>query len=776
MAKNKIFQGLFFAWLTYQLFVYFFGHVDVWNFRLGHVFFATLAIFILTFFSDNRDWFTKVSACLVLLGIFGAITFTNQAWVGVFAAAGCIGIIGVANNVVSRPASILTACLGALAIIYTIGQGTNIIQLVTAIWSGPQGIFGDAISVSIKYVFWFVILGALFDRLKVTENLFKIGIRIGKSTSSVRQIILALTSIGTVKGVASSAVKSIRRAHKETEENSSLPKSERSGFMAISSVQSQFLPPIMGTAAFLASEHSGITYGAIVGNSLIAALLITFSLYYFCTSREKFYDHVDTVIEFKELGLSLLKNFLIVIAIALFSYLALFFLNGISFDFNELYLLVPALVLYALPAVFSKSSGQNENVEFHKLIPFILLAFFLFLHTNTVSDALICMTLFCGAAFTLEFLVRPSNTANNEELETAEGFAVEALKLLSSITLTLALAGLIVSPIFYLQWGDFILAAFDAISFGNLYIVLLLTALLCVIFGLAFPVSATFILVSAIAIPQMASASVAAGVIIPMISLTLFVMFLAIYADLTPPDEVANSVSANITGVAIGDVRQSALRFSVPIIIVPFLFVLEPNLLLLETTSLGEFLGAVAYSFCGLTLFSHFMTNTLFLPLVWWEKLLLALAITAFLVPSHLVEQSFKTSDVVRGEAFENYLSQTTPLEQVTFIARSPANKEKTVTVSGTFEDGPNLLKRFLMSGLIVSKPSIQKFLVMAIDQEGQFANSPLRKGWVIEGVVAERIFMTKLQVSLFSILIVFVLVGSQLMRLKSQANTRSAI
>lgn len=115
---------------------------------------------------------------------------------------------------------------------------------------------------------------------------------------------------------------------------------------------------------------------------------------------------------------------------------------------------------------------------------------------------------------------------------------------------------------------------------NNLYLTLLLTMVAALVLGMGLPTTATYIIV----VILLAPAIVTAGPFIPLIAAHLFIFYFGIVADDTPPVGVAAYAAA---GVANSDPFRTCVegfKLDFRIIILPFIYVLSPQLLLINTT------------------------------------------------------------------------------------------------------------------------------------------------------------------------------------------------
>jgi hypothetical protein len=111
---------------------------------------------------------------------------------------------------------------------------------------------------------------------------------------------------------------------------------------------------------------------------------------------------------------------------------------------------------------------------------------------------------------------------------------------------------------------------------------LILTAILSLILGMGLPTTANYIVVSSLLAPVIVTLGQESGLIVPLIAVHLFVFYFGIMADVTPPVGLASFAAAAVSG---GDpIRTGFIAFfySLRTAILPFLFIFNTDLLLIN--------------------------------------------------------------------------------------------------------------------------------------------------------------------------------------------------
>lgn len=144
-----------------------------------------------------------------------------------------------------------------------------------------DGIFGVPIQVTASYVFLFVMFGAFLTRAGGAEFMFQLASALtGKSPGGPAKIaVLSAGMYGTISGSPTSDVATTGAVN--------IPIMKRLGYSArfagavevAASTGGAALPPVMGSAAFILAEYTGIDYRTVALSALIPALLYYLGVY-----------------------------------------------------------------------------------------------------------------------------------------------------------------------------------------------------------------------------------------------------------------------------------------------------------------------------------------------------------------------------------------------------------------------------------------------------------------------------------------------------------------
>ena len=157
---------------------------------------------------------------------------------------------------------------------------------------------------------------------------------------------------------------------------------------------------------------------------------------------------------------------------------------------------------------------------------------------------------------------------------------------------------------------------------------LIMTAVVCILMGCGIPTTANYIIMVAVAAPVLGMMNVE-----PLVA-HFFVFYYGVLADVTPPVAMAAYAASGIAGANAFKAGNTAFRLSMGKALVPFMFVFSPSLLLVtQDFTWSAFVLTFSGAVLGIIALSAAITNWLIGPLLWIERLLLAMAALLMIAP-----------------------------------------------------------------------------------------------------------------------------------------------
>jgi len=493
-------------------------------------------------------------------------------------------------------------------------KGVSVVELINHQWLSTEGVFGIALGVSSGFVFLFVLFGALLDKAGAGNYFIQVAFSLlGHMQGGPAKA--AVVSSGLTGLISGSSI-----ANVVTTGTFTIPMMKRVGFSSekagavevASSVNGQIMPPVMGAAAFLMVEYVGISYFEVITHAFLPALISYIALIYIV--------HLEAVkLEMKGLPrraavkpwmariLGILTGFLAAAALSMLVYYSISWVKPtfgayaslvISFLLAVVYLLlirtaakVPDLQLDDpnAPMLQLPEVGPTVRSGLHYLLPVVVLVWCLMIERLSPG-----LSAFWATVLMLVILVtqRPliayfrAETALKQRViqganELLDGLIIGARNMIG-IGIATATAGIIVGAVSQTGVGSVLADLVELLSGGHLLLMLVLTAILSLILGMGLPTTANYIVVSSLLAPVIVSLGQDAGLIVPLIAVHLFVFYFGIMADVTPPVGLASFAAAAISGGDPIKTGFQAFAYSLRTAALPFLFIFNTDLLLID--------------------------------------------------------------------------------------------------------------------------------------------------------------------------------------------------
>ena len=547
-------------------------------------------------------------------------------------------------------------------------KGASLSRLMSHLWLTTEGVYGIALGVSTGAIFVYVLFGTLLDRAGGGNYMMQVSfaalghLRGGPAKVSVVSSALnGMISGSSVSNVVSGGIFTI-------------PLMKKAGYGGVkagaietmSSVDGQIMPPVMGAAAFLMVEYVGIPYSDIVKHALLPALLSYIGLFYIVhiealkLGMRPIVNRAPRPLRDKALRLGLgIAGSVIVIGLLYYLFAALKALLGAAAPFA---IGAVVLALYgvsirqaaACPDLPTDIDVDNPHpldtwptvrAGLHFLLPIGTLIWCLMIEEFSPALsafwAIVVLVLLMLTQRPLIELLRgkPSRAAWMQGAREVIDGLVDGSRNMTGIGVATATAGVIVGGITLtglgLRMTDFV----EFVSQGNVIMMLLFIAFVCLVLGLGVPTTANYVLVATLMAPVVVELGAQSGLIIPLIAVHLFVFYYGIIGDITPPVGLATFAAAAISGEdAIATGIQGSL-YALRTVILPFIWVFNPQLLLIDVTNIFELARVVGASTLAMLMFAAITMGWMRVKLHLWEIAALAVAVALLFRPDFFMDQ-----------------------------------------------------------------------------------------------------------------------------------------
>jgi TRAP transporter 4TM/12TM fusion protein len=576
-------------------------------------------------------------------------------------------------------------------------KGASLARFLTHQWLVTEGVFGIALGVSTSFVFLFVLFGTLLDKAGAGNWMMQLSIALlGHMRGGPAKVAVVSSALNGV--VSGSSVSNVVSGGIFT-----IPLMKRAGLSGVkagaieasSSINGQLMPPVMGAAAFLMVEYVGIPYSEIIKHAALPAVLSYVSLLYIVHleavkigSAGIPREPMPTRTRMLRTGLGISGTIAVICALyygiggvqAAFGagapwvlavagaavYLAtIWFASRVP----DLELDDPNAPLLRLPRAWDV---MRTGLDF--LIPLVVLLWCL-----TVEQLSPGLSAFWGTVAILAIvatrkpliaLMRRQNVvggAREAVRDLVDGLAGGARNMIG-IAVATATAGIVVGTVTLTGLGLMMTEFVEFVSGGNVIIMLLLIAAVCLVLGMGIPTTANYILVATLMAPVVVELGAQAGLAIPLIAVHLFVFYFGIMADVTPPVGLAAFAAAAISRedpIATG--FQGAI-YSLRTAILPFVFIFNPEILLIDIGNWAHLLWVILVSTAAVLLFSAATMNWFVTKSRLWESAVLLVCVFTLFRPGWWLDQFYPAAVEVPAKEFLARVAEAAPGQRVTFI------------------------------------------------------------------------------------------------------------
>jgi len=470
--------------------------------------------------------------------------------------------------------------------------GLSVKRLVGYHWFDQEAIFGIPISVSLDFIFLFVLFGALLDTAGGGKYFLDLAFAmVGKMRGGpAKAAILGSGMTGLISG---SSI-----ANTVTTGTFTIPIMKKTGFSkekagaieVSASVNGQIMPPVMGAAAFIIASFIGITYFEVVKHAFLPAIISYIALFYI--------SHLEALkLNLKGMEESEIPN------------LKKTFISGLHF-LIPIFVLIYLLVYLRLTASFS-----------------------IFYTIVTLLTVNLIKKLIEGSKD--KDFISPLKEWYNQ---TVTGFQKGAYNMVG-VGVAIATAGIIVGAVGSTGLSTNLIIVVESLAKDNVVILILLTIVLCLLLGMGLPTTANYVVVASLMSAVLVDVGNASGYIFPLIAVHLFVFYYGLMADITPPVGLASYAAAAISG---GDPLRTGVQsfwYSLRTGILPIVFLFNHELLLIGIENVWHALIVVFTSLAGILIFTSATQGWFFNKLKIYEILVFLVIALALLRPDFILNK-----------------------------------------------------------------------------------------------------------------------------------------
>ena len=471
-------------------------------------------------------------------------------------------------------------------------KGATLSRFISQITMDTQGVYGVPLHVSATVVFLFVMFGtmldragggAFFTRLAISGlGRFKCGAAKASVVSSALTGVVSGSSIANVVTTGTFTIPLMKRM--------GYPGTKAAAIEVASSVNGQLTPPVMGAAAFIIAEYVNVPYIEVAKAAAVPAFASYVALFWI--------THIEACkLGLKGLPKHELPRFIIELK------------NGLH------YLAPIAILIYELCVA-------QHSAELSVFNAIMVLAVIMLLQPVVIAKV------------------------HNADLWAAFKFGVKNLftsmaagaNNMAGVALATASAGIIVGCV-SLGLGQRITTFVETLSMGNIFLMILITALASLLLGMGLPTTANYIIMASLTAPVIVELAVGLQlhgqeIVVPLIAAHLFCLYFGILADDTPPVGLAAYAGAAIAKEDPIKVGIQGFLYDIRTAIIPVFFLFNSDILLLGIDS--WFIGV--FIFCmtalGMIAFTSAIQGWLICRTTILDRLMLMVATVILMFPA----------------------------------------------------------------------------------------------------------------------------------------------
>ncbi len=418
-------------------------------------------------------------------------------------------------------------------------RGVSVNRYLSQITLSSEGIYGIPLDVSARVVFLYVLLGALLEKAGAGKFFIDLALCfLGRFKGGpAKAAVLASGFTGMVSGSSIANIVTTGTFTIPLMKKVGYPATKAAAIEVAASTDGQLAPPIMGAAAFIIAEYVNVPYIAVVKAAAIPAFASYVALLYI------------THIEASKLGLRGLRKDELP--------------NLKETLIGGLHYLVPiGALLYEL--IYLRHSPDKS--AFNSILWLLLVVFAKDLYDSRRAVA--------GSI---------GNALKKSLLTIYDGLASGA-KNMVTVAVACAAAGIIVGVV-NMGIGGMITQIVEQLSGGNIYLMLIITAIASLLIGMGLPTTATYIVMASLTAPIIVQVGGLNNFIVPLMAAHLFCFYFGILADDTPPVGLASYAAAALARSEPIPTGIQGFMYDIRTSILPFMFIFNSDLILYNINS-----------------------------------------------------------------------------------------------------------------------------------------------------------------------------------------------
>ncbi|WP_170608687.1 TRAP transporter permease [Ruegeria arenilitoris] len=580
-------------------------------------------------------------------------------------------------------------------------KGASLKKAMSHMWITSEGVFGIALGVSTKFVFLFVLFGALLDKAGAGNYFIKMAF------GALGHLRGGPAKAAVVGSAATGLISGSSIANVVTTGTFTIPLMKRVGFSSeqagsvevASSVNGQIMPPVMGAAAFLMVEYVGISYVEVITHAFLPAAISYIALVYIVhleAVKRNMPTLGDRDVHLARTVVGMLSFFIVFAGLC---YGSQFPVDAVSSWAPSAAGLILSVIVCAVYVALLYLAAQVPDLEpddpnakevqlpvvadiykagLHYLLPIIVLVYFLMIEQKSPGLSAFWAT---ALLFVILLTQKPLKAIFRGQSDLYNSFIdgvadlwqglIDGARNMIGIALATATAGVIVGTVTLTGVGQVMADLVEFLSGGNLILMLVMVGILSLILGMGLPTTANYIVVSSLMAGVVVELGAQSGLIVPLIAVHLFVFYFGIMADVTPPVGLASFAAAAVSGGDAIKTGFTAFFYSLRTVALPFVFIFNTDLLLIDVTWVEGIIVAV-FATIAILVFTagtmgYFLTHSRI-----YESVALIFVAFALFRPDYFMDRISPPFTSVEPSAFVKAIGDTPPGTEVRMVVSGP--------------------------------------------------------------------------------------------------------
>ena len=203
-----------------------------------------------------------------------------------------------------------------------------------------------------------------------------------------------------------------------------------------------------------------------------------------------------------------------------------------------------------------------------------------------------------------------------------------------TVAVACAMAGIVAGCITVTGLASKLITAIVSVSGGHTMIALVLTMLCCIVLGMGVPTTANYCIMAATCAPILMNPQIG----VPAMAAHFFVFYFGIVADITPPVALAAYAGSAIAKAPPMKTAFNATKLAIAAFIVPYIFAMNPAMLLVNVENPFQVVQIVLSALIGLFGVAAALNGFLYRPINFLFRLALVAGGLSMMIPGTLTD------------------------------------------------------------------------------------------------------------------------------------------